>query len=192
MTPLASDQPNMTNEPHSDRLQSFWRSRYTLIAILTVITIATHLLLRFIVRSGELIQQLPLWISLALGGGPLVIELLGNLVRREFGSDLLAGISIVTSVLLGEYLAGALVVLMLSGGEALEAYAVRRASAVLQALSKRMPSQVHRKSDGAFEDVPLESVAIGDVVVVFPHEICPVDGTVVEGHGTMDGSRHDG
>ena len=57
----------------------------------------------------------------------------------QFGSDLLAGISIVTSAILGEYLAGSLVVLMLSGGEALEAYATRSASSVLQALARRMP-----------------------------------------------------
>ncbi len=108
--------------------------------------------------------------------------------RREFGSDLLAGISIVTSVILGEYLAGTLVVLMLSGGEALEAYAVRSASSVLQALAKRMPSVAHRKHDSTLEDVALEDVQIGDVLLVLPHEICPIDGTVIEGHGVMDES----
>src|SRR5581483_1312810 len=111
-----------------------------------------------------------------------------KLAHGEFGSDLLAGISIVTSVILGEYLAGTLVVLMLSGGETLEAYAVRRASSALAALARRMPSVAHRRRDGAIEDVPLDAVAVGDVVVVFPHETCPVDGTVTEGHGTMDES----
>ena len=106
----------------------------------------------------------------------------------EFGSDLLAGISIVTSVLLGEYLAGALVVLMLSGGETSEAYAVRSASSVLAALAKRMPRVAHRKQDGQVADVALDERAVGNTLVVFPHEICPVDGTVVEGHGVMDES----
>ena len=126
----------------------------------------------------------------SLGGGPLVLGLLVKLFRREFGSDLLAGISIVTSVLVipREYLAGTLVVLMLSGGEALEAYAVRSASSVLAALAKRMPSAAHRKRDGQIADVPLDEVAVGDALVVFPHEICPVDGAVVEGHGAMDES----
>lgn len=115
-------------------------------------------------------------------------ELLLKVFKREFGSDLLAGISIVTSVILGEYLAGTLVVLMLSGGEALEAYAVRSASSVLQALAKRMPSVAHRKRDSMMEDVVLKDIVIGDTVMVFPHEICPVDGTVLEGHGVMDES----
>ena len=77
---------------------------------------------------------------------------------------------------------------MLSGGEALEAYAVRSASSVLAALAKRMPSAAHRKRDGQIADVPLDAVAVGDALVVFPHEICPVDGAVVEGHGVMDES----
>jgi heavy metal translocating P-type ATPase len=129
-----------------------------------------------------------LFVALALGGIPLVLELVLKLLRREFGSDLLAGISIVTAVLLGEYLAGTLVVLMLSGGEALEGYAVRRASSALKALAGRMPALAHRRRDGQVEDVALDTIAVGDTVAVFPHEICPVDGTVVEGHGAMDES----
>jgi heavy metal translocating P-type ATPase len=165
-----------------------WRSLETLIAAFTLVMIALHLILRYYAPNSELLISLPLWMVLALGGIPLVWGLLSKVVRLEFGSDLLAGISIVVSVLLHEYLAGALVVLMLSGGEALEAYAVRSASSVLQALSKRMPSVAHRKRDSQVEDVGLEQLRIGDIVAVFPHEICPIDGTVVEGHGVMDES----
>src|SRR5262249_11297182 len=109
-------------------------------------------------------------------------------LRGEFGSDLLAGISIVASLILGQYLAGAIVVLMLSGGEALEGYAVRRASSALAALARRLPSIAHRLRDGAMEDVPLAEVKVGDLVMVFPHEACPVDGVVTAGHGAMDES----
>ncbi len=77
---------------------------------------------------------------------------------------------------------------MLSGGQALEAYALRNASSVLEALSKRMPSLAHRKLGGDIHDVSLESIAIGDTVVVFPNESCTVDGTVVDGSGVMDES----
>jgi heavy metal translocating P-type ATPase len=125
---------------------------------------------------------------LLIGGIPLVGDLLAKLVTGSFGSDLLAGISIVTSVILGEYLAGVLVVLMLSGGAALERRAVTRAGDVLAALARRMPSLAHRRTDGQPVDVPLAEVAVGDLLVVLPHEICPVDGTVVSGRGTMDES----
>jgi heavy metal translocating P-type ATPase len=80
---------------------------------------------------------------------------------------------------------------MLSGGEALEAYAVRSASSVLRALANRMPSVAHRVNGGGaaeVADVSLGDVAVDDVLRVFPHEICPVDGVVVDGHGSMDES----
>ena len=70
----------------------------------------------------------------------MIFDLLVKIWKREFGSDLLGGISIITSVLLGEYLAGSFIVLMLAGGAALESYALRSASSVLSALAKRMPS----------------------------------------------------
>lgn len=132
--------------------------------------------------------QLPLIAVLALGGIPLVYQLGVKLGRGDWGADLLAGLSIVTAVLLDEYLAGSLVVLMLSGGVVLEAYAVRKASSVLEALSKRMPSVAHRKSGDQLADITTEQVNIGDTLLVLPHEICPVDGTVLEGSSTMDES----
>jgi len=169
--------------------------KHAVIATLAVLAIAAHLVLRYALRIPATVPNypvhvydIPLFLALLLGGAPLVWDLLVKLVKRKFGSDLLAGISIVTSVLLGEYLAGALVVLMLSGGEALEAYAVTNASSVLRALAKRMPSQAHRKMESTVESVALADLIVGDVLVVFPHEICPVDGTVVEGHGVMDES----
>ena len=163
------------------------------IAALAIAGILTHLLLRFVVgleghfQSVRLVDW-PLLAVLALGGIPLVLELLGNVIRLEFGSDLLAGISIVTSALLGEYLAGSMVVLMLSGGEALEAYAVRRATSALAALAKRLPSVAHKMTGSRMTDIPLADVAVGDLVVILPHETSPVDGIVLEGHSTMDES----
>lgn len=163
------------------------------IALLAIACIAAHLLLRFAWPVSGNIQgfsydELPLLACLVLGGVPLVYNLVLKLWHAELSSDILAGISIVSASLLGEYLAGALVVLMLSGGEALEAMAVRRASSVLEALAKRMPSLAHRKIDGIARDVALSEVGIGDILLVFPHETCPVDGVVVEGHGSMDES----
>jgi heavy metal translocating P-type ATPase len=130
--------------------------------------------------------NVPLWLVLTLGGTPLVWELLGKAMRREFGSDLLAGISILTSVVLGEYLAGSIVVLMLSGGEALESFAVARASAVLDALARRMPTLAHRREGTELRDIQVADIQVGDLLAVHPHEICPVDGEVIEGRGQMD------
>ncbi len=134
------------------------------------------------------VAELPLIAMLIIGGGLLVADLLSKLLQGSFGSDLLAGVAIVTSLLLGEYVAGVLVVLMLSGGEALESRAVSRAGDVLNALARRMPTVAHRRLEGRLADMPLAELAVGDTIVVLPHEICPVDGTVVAGRGTMDES----
>ena len=93
-----------------------------------------------------------------------------------------------TSILLGEYLAGSIIVLMLAGGEALESYALRSASSVLAALAKRMPSIAHRRRAAELLDVALAEIAVGDTLVIYPHEICPADGVVIDGHGVMDES----
>lgn len=134
------------------------------------------------------LASIPLLAVLALGGVPLIYQLIVKLGQGDWGADLLAGLSIVTAVLLGEYLAGSLVVLMLSGGAVLESYAVRKASSVLQALAKRMPSCAHRKSGNQLVDISTGKVNIGDTLLIMPHEICPVDGTVLEGSSTMDES----
>jgi cation transport ATPase len=168
--------------------ERLWGRRQLVIATIALAGIAAHLILRFAVKAPLPAHRLPLLIVLAAGGAPLVFELLVKLYRRQFGSDLLAGISIVTSVLLGEHLAGAIVVLMLSGGEALETFAVRSASSVLRALANRMPSVAHRKTDAGTADVALAAVAVDDTLLVYPHEICPVDGVVIDGHGSMDES----
>jgi heavy metal translocating P-type ATPase len=169
---------------------SAWFQRHSdvLIAGLAILAIGLHLMLWLSGVGDPQLQNAPLYVALTLGGLPLVGQLLVKLFQREFGSDLLAGISIVTAILLGEYLAGTLVVLMLSGGAALESYAVSSASQVLQALARRMPNIAHKKGNSGLVDVPLEQIEPGDLITIFPHEVSPVDGVVVEGRGMMDES----
>ncbi len=162
--------------------------REAYIAALAASSIALHLVLRYGFTLHWPEYTLPLLVALLAGGIPLVIDLAKRLARGEFGSDLLAGASIVTAVAMGEYLVGTIVVLMLSGGTALEQYATHRASSVLGALAKRMPQTAHRRRGATFTDVALSEIALGDRLIVLPHEICPADGTVLEGFGTMDES----
>src|SRR6201993_649471 len=161
-------------------------SKETLIAGLTLVAILLHVPLKSSFHFPSRTSNLPLFLALVIGGLPLVWELLKKLWRREFGSDLLAGVSILTAIALREYLVAAIVVLMLSGGEALEAFATARASSVLDALARRMPNVAHRKESAGLVDVKLDEIRIGDELTVLPHEICPVDGAVIEGHGVMD------
>jgi cation transport ATPase len=158
----------------------------TYIAGITIVAIVLHLVLRYGTHAPLRVALAPLVVALLIGGMPLIFDLAKKLVKREFGSDLLAGISILTAVALGQYLVAAIVVLMLSGGTALEEFATARASSVLDALARRMPSVAHRRGADGVADVKLEEIRIGDVLMVLPHEICPVDGVVIEGRGKMD------
>ena len=156
------------------------------IACLALTGIALHLILQYAAPSLSHWAPYPLYITLFAGGGPLVYNLLKKVASLQFGSDLLAGMSIITAVLLDQYLAGSLVVLMLAGGETLENFAVRTASRVLEALAKRAPTIAHRKTATGMEDITVEQIAIDDTIHVFPHEICPIDGQVLSGNGVMD------
>ena len=184
----ASEGPRLSLPGASEDAANIFQrwDREVYIATLSLAGISLHLILRFLLVTSQTASSFPLWVVLVIGGVPLVFTLAEKAIAGEFGSDLLAGISILTSVFLGEYLVGAIVILMLSGGASLEEFATRRASSVLDALAKRVPSSAHRKSGNSVSDVSLSEIAVGDVLVVFPHEICPVDGVVIEGHGKMD------
>ncbi|MDX1981139.1 MAG: heavy metal translocating P-type ATPase [Bryobacteraceae bacterium] len=158
------------------------RPKETYISIIAAAGIAAYPLLPSDIRVYAL------WLVLISGGLPLVWDLIGRMRMREFGSDILAGISILSATLLGEYLVGAIVVLMLAGGATLESYAARRAASALDALARRMPRAAHRRENHSLREIAVEKIRIGDTLVVFPHEICPVDGEVSEGHGRMDES----
>jgi len=156
------------------------------IAGTSIAAIAANLIFRFGFHISKSRENIPLILILLLGGLPLVFRLFRKSLAGEFGSDLLAGVSIIASAAMGQYLVGAIVILMLSGGTALEEFATRRASSVLEALARRMPQRAHRMTGAELVDIEVGEIAIGNALVVFPHEICPVDGVVVEGHGSMN------
>ena len=114
---------------------------------------------------------------------PLAWTVISDLRRGEMGVDVIALLAMAGSLVLGQYLAGAVIALMLSGGQALEAFAGARARRELTALLARAPRVVHRYEDGQLTSPPLEEVRPGDLLLVKPGEIVPVDGRV-EGDDT--------
>ncbi len=133
-------------------------------------------------------RDMPLLTLITIGGIPLVIRIAIKTLKGEWGADLLGGIELVAAAILEQYLAAALIILMLAGGQALEIYAVRRASTALRLLAARMPARAHRKIGEHIEDIAISDIAIADTMVIYPHETAPVDGIVIEGHGSMDES----
>ena len=176
------------SSPLDPRFSKFWTSPHTAVALLALAGILVHLIIRFAIGVSGPSANAPLLVVLAVGGVPLVLHLAWRGVRGDVGSDHLAGVSILASVFLGEYLAGAIVVLMLSGGNTLEQFAVAEAASVLRALASRVPTIGHRRHGAVMEDVPIGEIAVGDELSILPFEICPVDGEVLQGRGAMDES----
>ena len=129
-----------------------------------------------------------LLVTVVIGGAPLVAKTLLGLARGRFAADVVAMLAIVTAVLLDQYFAGAVIVLMQSGGEALEAYAMRRASSSLEALLARAPKVAHAQRGDAIVDVAVDDVRVGDPLVIRPGDLVPVDAEVTEGTSTIDQS----
>ncbi len=111
-----------------------------------------------------------------------------NILNKGFGADLLAIIALVGSILTAQYIAAALLVFMLVSGKALEKYASRKASSVLEALARRVPSIAHLRNKNIITEITISKIAIGDEIIIYPHETCPVDGSIIEGSGAMDES----
>ncbi len=119
---------------------------------------------------------------------PLAWGMIQDLRDGKWGIDVLAATAIVTSVILGEYYAGMIIALMLTGGEALENYAENRAKIELDALLNRAPKKAHLLKGRKEIDVPLKQIVIGDKLSVRPGEVIPVDGIIIEGQTTLDES----
>jgi cation transport ATPase len=140
------------------------------IAIASLIAIILHFILNGKQHIyGMLPADIPLIALIILGGIPLVSQVVIKIFRGSVGADFLGAIELVAAAALEQYLASALIVLMLAGGQALEVYAMRRASAVLRALSQRMPTSAHRKKGDKIEEITLADIAIGDEIMVYPH-----------------------
>ncbi|MET4225668.1 heavy metal translocating P-type ATPase [Oerskovia enterophila] len=116
------------------------------------------------------------------------VGMLRDLLRGHAGIDILAVTAVTAAVVVGEHWAALVVVLMLTGGEALEDYAANRARRDLSALMSRAPATAHVLDGGSLRDVRVDDVRPGDLVVVRPAEVVPVDGELVSDRADLDES----
>ncbi len=119
---------------------------------------------------------------------PALVWVLAALRRGRVGVDLIAVLSLIGTLLVGEYLAGALIAVMLAGGRALEAAAERRASHDLRALLEHAPRFARRRAGSAVSVIALDEVEVDDLLVVGPGEVVPVDGHIADATAVLDES----
>ena len=110
----------------------------------------------------------------------LVVVTISRLREGRIAVDVVALVALLGAIVMGEALAGVILALMVASGDALEQYAHRRAKRSLSELLSLAPKVGHRLVDGSFETVPVDQIAPGEVLLVKPGEVVPVDGTVME------------
>ena len=166
--------------------------RYPLVAG----TIAALLAVLILLLSGQpLIAQVSASIYALAVAAYLAVGMVRRLIGGQWGIDILAVTAIVSTVLVGEYIASMIIVLMMAGGTALEDYAAGRAKKELTSLLERVPQTAHRERDGSsaaangqHEDVAATEVEIGDILLVRPGEVVPLDGVLLSDTGSYDES----
>jgi len=169
-------------------LTSEGRTRLLPLATLTLIVTGGGLHLAGAPTAGDAVWAATVAVMLV----PLTISIARTLAAGRVGVDAIALVAMAGALAVGEYLAGAVIALMLSGGNALEASASRRARRELTALLARMPTIAHRRAGGGWEEVPVEELAVGDEVLVRAGEIVPVDGELLGGEAVVDESALSG
>jgi|RhiMethySRZTD1v2_1073278.scaffolds.fasta_scaffold84300_2 heavy metal translocating P-type ATPase len=126
----------------------------------------------------------------AAGTAPVVIGLLVSMVRDllvgRMGVDAIAFVAMSAALALGENLAGVVVAVMYAGGNVLEDFAVARAERDLKSLIDRAPRTAHRRHGSSITDLPIEQVAVGDVILVRAGEVIPVDGIISSPSAMID------
>jgi len=153
---------------------------------IVILAILTSLLLDL--RGNDLAAHWILGVTAIASAIPLVYGMYEDLRTGKYGIDILAATAIITSVILGEYWAGIIIVLMLTGGEALEDYAERRARLELDALLTSRPKKAHLLKGRKVVDVAVKSIAVGDKLIIKSGEVVPVDAVVIEGETSVDES----
>jgi heavy metal translocating P-type ATPase len=120
---------------------------------------------------------------------PALVHSIIQVVRREHGVDVIAVLAMAGTLAFGEYLAGAVLAVMLTGGEALEEHAVGRARRELTSLLARAPRVAHRRTVGeGLEDIAVEDVVAGELLVVKGGEVLPTDGVLRSARAVLDTS----
>ena len=148
------------------------------------LAISFSLYLTGYVRASE-------WILIVLCGIgiiPEIVSIVKDLLSKKFGVDLIAVVAILASLVLKEYAAAGVILLMFTGGAALEQYAKARAQKELSSLLRRAPRIAHVLRGGDFINVSVDKVEPRDVLLVKPGETVPVDAIIIKGQSSFDES----
>lgn len=160
------------------------------VALASILSLIIYAVLYFDGRD-TLGKEIIKWM-LFLGSVPFWYNLIKEILKKNFGVDLIASVALLSTFFFGQYLAGLIILLMLSSGEMLESYAFFRARRDLSALLLRAPNIAHLMDGKNIRNVPIEEIKIGEKIIIKPGEVVPIDGIVFEGNTFIDESTLSG
>ncbi len=166
------------------KLKAFFRKYPVVAAALLVLIVGLVLYL----NGLPLASQILITVFAGSFAAWTAVGMIRDILAGHFGLDILALLAIISTLIVGEYWASIIVVLMLSGGEALEDYAAHRAQKELTSLLDRTPTAANLVQGEAVTEIPVEDVQVGDTLLVFPGATVPVDCELIEPEASFDES----
>jgi heavy metal translocating P-type ATPase len=167
-----------------DSQKIIWFVKHYPVPVLAVIGLLIGGVLQ--ITHEEQVGKIAWFVTLVAGGIPVVWQTVREILHKHFVADIVAMLAIIVSIVLNDAFPGVIIVLMQSGGKALEDYAYRRASSSLDNLLSRAPRIAHRKLDHDIEEVKASQINIGDVLVIRPGDLIPVDGEILSLQARID------
>jgi len=163
-------------------------AHWTVLPVIAVAFIAGGAIVGQVTGSAEF-RTMTWWLGLVGTGLPLAWRTVRLALTGRFATDVVATLAVLAAIVLGEPLAGLIIVVMQTGGEALERYAEGRASNAVRALEEAAPRSAHRLRGESIEDIAASDVEPGDLLLVRPGELVPCDAEVIDGRSSVDASR---
>lgn len=143
------------------------------------------LILQFILKQ-DLYAQILITVSGIFVSSTMFVGMVKTIRSGNYGVDILAITAIIATLAVGEYWASLIILIMLTGGDALEDYAAKKARSELKALLDNSPQIAHKSEGNKLTDIKVEDVKINDILVVKPGEVVPVDGSILAGQSLFD------
>lgn len=154
---------------------------------LTIIIAGIALILQYGFHY-PLLAQIIVTIAGAIVALTMLVGMVKTLRSGKYGVDLLAILAVVATLAVGEYWAAMVILVMLTGGDALEDYAAKKANTELKALLDNSPRFAHVVTPDGSKDVPVNDVPVGAKIIVKPGELVPIDCLIIKGTGEFDES----
>ena len=133
--------------------------------------------------SGILIDIFGIFMAITM-----LREMIHTLESGRWGVDILAIIAVVSTMIVGDYWAAWMILIMLTGGDSLEDYATSQADKELRSLLQNSPRIADKLVNGKIEEVKVDDLKIGDIVLIKPGSQVPVDGEIIKGNSSFDQS----